>query len=53
MDLDLLAAIFGFDEKKEKGSISIKETYNFHPEMWKKVKGSPGDEVDDVIAKNF
>lgn len=53
MDLDLLAAIFGFDGKEEKGSISIKETYNFHPEMWKKVKGSPGDEVDDVIAKNF
>lgn len=53
MDLDLLAAIFGFDGKEENGSISIKETYNFHPEMWKKVKGSPGDEVDDVIAKNF
>lgn len=53
MDLDLLAAIFGFDGKEEKGSISIKETYNFHPEMWKKVKGSPEDEVEDVIAKNF
>ena len=53
MDLDLLAAIFGFDGKEENASISIKETYNFHPEMWKKVKGSPEDEVDDVIAKNF
>ena len=53
MDLYLLAAIFGFDGKEENGSISIKETYNFHPEMWKKVKGSPEDEVDDVIAKNF
>ena len=53
MDLDLLAAIFGFDGKEEKGAISIKETYNFHPEMWKKVKGSPEDEVEDVIAKNF
>lgn len=53
MDLDLLAAFFGFDGKEEKGSISIKETYNYHPEIWKKVKGSPEDEVEDVIAKNF
>ena len=53
MDFELLSAIFGFDGKEEKGAISIKETYNFHPEIWKKVKGLPGDEVDDVIDKNF
>lgn len=53
MDLDLLAAIFGFEGKEEKGSISIKESYDFHPEIWKKVKGSPEDEVDELVKKKF